>query len=215
MAYLGAISPNGGTCYGKLQFTGTNYPQIYGNGILQLSADSRTEFGVVLRSNGPDEVNAFRPSINAGTAGHLYLGTADKRWRAVFAQDGTIQTSDRNAKHDISGLDPEKITAFIMGLKPSSYVFNDADSGRTHWGMISQDIEELLPKIGMTDMDFAGFIKSPKTDDDGNEIPGEYFYALRYAEFIAPLIAMAQKQQRQIEDLERRLSALESKEEAK
>ena len=240
MAHLGAISPNGGTCYGKLQFIGTNYPQIYGNGILQLSADSRTEFGVVLRSNGPDEVNAFRPSINAGTAGHLYLGTADKKWRAVFAQNGTIQTSDRNAKHDISGLDSEKITAFIMGLKPSSYVFNDADSGRTHWGLISQDIEELFPQLGMTSMDFAGFIKSPKTEDyyedvsetitdeeTGEEktitrkelktriVEGEYIYSLRYDEFIAPLICMVQRQQKQIEDLERRLSALESKEEAK
>ena len=240
MAYLGAISPNGGTCYGKLQFIGTNYPQIYGNGILQLGADSRIEYGVVLRSNGPDETNAFRPSINGGIAGHLYLGCANQKWRAVFAQDGTIQTSDRNAKHDISGLDPEKITAFIMGLKPSSYVFNDADSGRTHWGLISQDIEELFPQLGMTSMDFAGFIKSPKTEDYYEDVPetitdeetgegktvtrkelktriveGEYIYSLRYDEFIAPLICMVQRQQRQIEDLERRLSASESKEEAK
>ena len=222
------------------QYTSSSYPQIYGNGILQLGGDSRTEFGVVLRSNGPDEVNAFRPSINAGTAGHLYLGTADKKWRAVFAQNGTIQTSDRNAKHDIAGLDPEKITAFIMGLKPSSYVFNDADSGRTHWGLISQDIEELFPQLGMTSMDFAGFIKSPKTEDYYEDVPetvtdeetgeektvtrkelktrtveGEYIYSLRYDEFIAPLICMVQRQQKQIQDLERRLSALESKEEAK
>lgn len=222
------------------QYTSSSYPQIYGNGILQLGGDSRNEYGVVLRSNGPDEVNAFRPSINAGTAGHLYLGTADKKWRAVFAQNGTIQTSDRNAKHDITDLDPEKITAFIMGLKPSSYVFNDADSGRTHWGLISQDIEELFPQLGMTSMDFAGFIKSPKTEDYYEDVPetvtdeetgeektvtrkelktrtveGEYIYSLRYDEFIAPLICMVQRQQKQIQDLERRLSALESKEEAK
>jgi hypothetical protein len=222
------------------QYTSSSYPQIYGNGILQLGGDSRNEYGVVLRSNGTDEANAFRPSVNAGTTGHLYLGTADKKWRAVFAQNGTIQTSDRNAKHDIAGLDSEKITAFIMGLKPSSYVFNDADSGRTHWGLISQDIEELFPQLGMTSMDFAGFIKSPKTEDYYEDVPetitdeetgeektvtrkelktriveGEYIYSLRYDEFIAPLICMVQRQQKQIEDLERRLSALESKEEAK
>ena len=222
------------------QYTSSSYPQIYGNGILQLGGDSRNEYGVVLRSNGTDEANAFRPSVNAGTTGHLYLGVANQKWRAVFAQNGTIQTSDRNAKHDITDLDPEKITAFIMGLKPSSYVFNDADSGRTHWGLISQDIEELFPQLGMTSMDFAGFIKSPKTEDyyedvsetvtdeeTGEEktvtrkelktrtIEGEYIYSLRYDEFIAPLICMVQKQQKQIENLERRLSALENKEEAK
>ena len=117
MAYFGAISPNGGTCYGKLQFTATQYPQIHGNGILQLGGDSRNEYGVVLRSNGTDEANAFRPSVNAGTTGHLYLGVANQKWRAVFAQNGTIQTSDRNAKHDITDLDPEKITAFYYGAE--------------------------------------------------------------------------------------------------
>lgn len=222
------------------QYTSSSYPQIYGNGILQLGGDSRNEYGVVLRSNGTDEANAFQPSVNAGTTGHLYLGVANQKWRAVFAQNGTIQTSDRNAKHDITDLDPEKITAFIMGLKPSSYVFNDADSGRTHWGLISQDIEELFPQLGMTSMDFAGFIKSPKTEDYYEDVPetvtdeetgekktvtrkelktrtveGEYIYSLRYDEFIAPLICMVQRQQKQIQDLERRLSALESKEEAK
>ena len=222
------------------QYTSSSYPQIYGNGILQLGGDSRNEYGVILRSNGTDEANAFRPSVNAGTTGHLYLGVANQKWRAVFAQNGTIQTSDRNAKHDITDLDPEKITAFIMGLKPSSYVFNDADSGRTHWGLISQDIEELFPQLGMTSMDFAGFIKPPKTEDYYEDVPetvtdeetgeektvtrkelktrtveGEYIYSLRYDEFIAPLICMVQKQQKQIENLERRLSALENKEEAK
>ena len=222
------------------QYTSSSYPQIYGNGILQLGGDSRNEYGVILRSNGTDEANAFRPSVNAGTTGHLYLGVANQKWRAVFAQNGTIQTSDRNAKHDITDLDPEKITAFIMGLKPSSYVFNDADSGRTHWGLISQDIEELFPQLGMTSMDFAGFIKSPKTEDYYEDVPetvtdeetgeektvtrkelktrtveGEYIYSLRYDEFIAPLICMVQKQQKQIENLERHLSALENKEEAK
>ena len=234
------LHSGGGAVNGRLQFTATQYPQIYGNGILQFGGDSRNEYGVVLRSNGTDEANAFRPSVNAGTTGHLYLGSANQKWRAVYAQNGAIQTSDRNAKHDITDLDPEKITAFIMRLKPSSYVFNDADSGRTHWGLISQDIEELFPQLGMTSMDFAGFIKSPKTEDyyedvsetvtneeTGEEktvirkelktrtVEGEYIYSLRYDEFIAPLICMVQKQQKQIENLERRLSALENKEEAK
>ena len=206
MAHFGAISPNGGTCYGKLQFTGTNYLQIYGNGTsLQLGVDTNAAVGVVLQGG------VFR---EAGD-GSLNLGNGSHRWAVVYAKTGSINTSDRNEKNTIADIDPEQAEKLIMGLKPSTFKFNDGTSGRTHWGMISQDIEELLPQIGMSDLDFAGFIKSPKTDDDGNEIPGEYFYALRYAEFIAPLICMVQRQQRQIENLERRLSALESKEEAK
>ena len=197
---------------------------------MQLSWANNSSVGVVLGSG------AFR---DAGD-GNINLGASNHRFATVFAKTGSINTSDRNEKNTIADIDPEQAEKLIMGLKPSTFKFNDGTSGRTHWGIISQDIEELLPQIGMTDMDFAGFIKSPKTEDyyedvsetvtdeeTGEEktvtrkelktrvIEGEYVYALRYSEFIAPLICMVQKQQKQIENLERRLSALENKEEAK
>ena len=225
------LHSGGGAVNGKLQFTGTSYPQIYGNGTaLQLSWANNSSVGVVLGSG------AFR---DAGD-GNINIGASNHRFATVFAKTGSINTSDRNEKNTIADIDPEQAGKLIMGLKPSTFKFNDGTSGRTHWGLISQDIEELLPQIGMTDMDFAGFIKSPKTEDyyedvsetvtdeeTGEEktvtrkelktrvIEGEYVYALRYSEFIAPLICMVQKQQKQIENLERRLSALENKEEAK
>ena len=232
-AWRQVIGSNGGnvTINNRLQLTGTQYPQIYGNGtLLQLSWANNSGVGVVLGSG------AFR---DAGD-GNINLGVSNHRFATVFAKTGSINTSDRNEKNTIADIDPEQAEKLIMGLKPSTFKFNDGTSGRTHWGIISQDIEELLPQIGMTDMDFAGFIKSPKTEDyyedvsetvtdeeTGEEktvtrkelktrvIEGEYVYALRYSEFIAPLICMVQKQQKQIENLERRLSALENKEEAK
>lgn len=212
-------------------YSGSALPQIYGNGsVLQLSWANNSSVGVVLGSG------AFR---DAGD-GNINLGASNHRFATVFAKTGSINTSDRNEKNTIADIDPEQAEKLIMGLKPSTFKFNDGTSGRTHWGIISQDIEELLPQIGMTDMDFAGFIKSPKTEDyyedvsetvtdeeTGEEktvtrkelktrtVEGEYVYALRYSEFISPLICMVQKQQKQIENLERRLSALENKEEAK
>lgn len=232
-AWRQVIGSNGGnvTINNRLQLTGTQYPQIYGNGTsLQLGVDTNAAAGVVLQGG------VFR---EAGD-GSLNLGNGSHRWAVVYAKTGSINTSDRNEKNTIADIDPEQAEKLIMGLKPSTFKFNDGTSGRTHWGIISQDIEELLPQIGMTDMDFAGFIKSPKTEDyyedvsetvtdeeTGEEkivtrkelktrvIEGEYVYALRYSEFIAPLICMVQKQQKQIENLERRLSALENKEEAK
>ena len=172
--------------------------------------------------------------------GDLTLGNGSHKWSTIYSTSGTINTSDKNEKNTIIDIEPEQAEKLVMGLKPVTYKFNDGTSGRTHWGLISQDIEELLPQIGMSDLDFAGFIKTPKTEDYYEDVPetvtdeetgeektvtrkelktrvieGEYVYALRYSEFIAPLICMVQRQQRQIEDLERRLSASESKEEAK
>ena len=232
-AWRQVIGSNGGnaTINNRLQLTGTQYPQIYGNGTsLQLGVDTNAAVGVVLQGG------VFR---EAGD-GSLNLGNGSHRWAVVYAKTGSINTSDRNEKNTIADIDPEQAEKLIMGLKPSTFKFNDGTSGRTHWGLISQDIEELLPQIGMSDLDFAGFIKSPKTEDYYEDVPetvtdeengeektvtrkelktrtieGEYIYSLRYDEFIAPLICMVQKQQKQIENLERRLSALENKEEAK
>lgn len=232
-AWRQVIGSNGGnvTINNRLQLAGTQYPQIYGNGTsLQLGVDTNAAVGVVLQGG------VFR---EAGD-GSLNLGNGSHRWAVVYAKTGSINTSDRNEKNTIADIDPEQAEKLIMGLKPSTFKFNDGTSGRTHWGLISQDIEELLPQIGMSDLDFAGFIKTPKTEDYYEDVPetvtdeetgeektvtrkelktrtveGEYVYALRYSEFIAPLICMVQKQQKQIENLERRLSALENKEEAK
>lgn len=156
------------------------------------------------------------------------LGSTEHRWNNIYAVNGTIQTSDRNKKNSITPLDDEETRNLIMGLIPSHYKMNTGT--RTHYGLIAQDVEELLDKLNIPSTDFAGFIKSPKTitkyeDEDGNKlkkpiteiVEGEYEYSLRYDEFISPMIKMIQMQQNTIEtqqekinDLESRLSKLES-----
>jgi len=154
---------------------------------------------------------------------NIDLGGSSYKWGNVYAVNGTIQTSDRNEKNNIADMTAEQAQALIYGLKPSTYQMNNGTSGRTHWGMISQNIEELLESLGWTSLDFAGFIKSPKveiveTEDEKGRIKrtekvieGEYTYSLRYDEFIAPLIKVAQAQQAKLEELEAALNELKQK----
>ena len=92
-----------------------------------------------------------------------------------------------------------------MLLLPVSFTFKDGNSGRTHIGFISQDVEEAMTKVGLTSLDFAGFCKDTMTEEiinDKNETErvqiydenGEavYRYSLRYEEFIALNTAMIQ-----------------------
>lgn len=143
------------------------------------------------------------------------IGTSAYKWKNIYAQNGTIQTSDRNEKNTIQELTLEQAKKLILGLKLSTYKMNNGTSGRTHWGIISQDLEELLESLGMTSMDFAGFIKSPKVriiteDENGNPleepieevVEGEYDYSLRYDEFIAPHIKVTQDHEDRITILE-------------
>ena len=77
---------------------------------------------------------------------------------------------------------------------------------RTHYGLISQDIEDLLPKIGKTAMDFGGFLKD-EVDDEGNPMTPKY--GLRYGEFISPMIKAIQELSAENTALKARVAALE------
>ena len=132
-------------------------------------------------------------------SGVYSLGASTFKWSDVYASNGTIVTSDREKKEDIS-YDLDAYGAFFDALRPVSYRLKDGQSGRTHLGLIAQDVEKAMADCGLTDMDFAGLIRSPGED-------GGYDYALRYGEFIPMLIAKYQALTARVAELERRLAA--------
>ena len=144
----------------------------------------------------------------------IYLGIYGNEWEAVYANTGTIQTSDERKKTDIVR-DVSKYRAFLLDLIPSCGKYIDGTSGRTHIFFVAQDVEKMMTKHGLTDLDFAGLIKSPVRDKLTGEVI-DYMYALRYAEFI-PLILDAvqwqhsrmQNQENRLDDQEKRLQAVE------
>ena len=107
------------------------------------------------------------------------LGESNERWSVVYAVNGSINTSDRNEKNTIVesdlGLD------FINKLNPVSYKWNK-DDGKTHYGLIAQDVEETLTSIGKTVSDFGGIHK-----EDNSPM------GLGYSELISPLIKAVQE----------------------
>ena len=70
---------------------------------------------------------------------YMSLGSDSKRWDQVFAKSGTINTSDRNEKKEIKDIDVNLAKSFIQKLSAKTYKFIESTSGRTHWGLISQD----------------------------------------------------------------------------
>ena len=75
-------------------------------------------------------------------------------------------------------------------------IVTDIPGNRTHFGLIAQEVKEVLG-----DQDFGGYVHDAETDT----------YALRYDQFISPLIKAVQEQQALIESLTTRLTALEGK----
>ena len=130
------------------------------------------------------------------SSGAQSCGTSARRWSEVYTASPDITTSDRNRKHDIR-YDLSPYDALFGTLRPCAFQYNNGRSGRTHLGLIAQDVEQALAAAGLTSLDFAGFVKSPDEETDGG-----YVYSLRYEEFIPLCI-------HQIQRLDQRVRALE------
>ena len=153
----------------------------------------------------------FMPSSNGG----VHLGASDHRWRDIYLATAPNVSSDSREKTDQKPLDDELTEKFVLGLTPKSYKRIDGTSGRRHHGLIAPEVEELMNTLGISSLDFAGFVKSPKMEEEEYEDPetgesqtrrilieGEYTYSLRYEEFIPMLIKMIQLQHSRIKVLE-------------
>jgi len=120
------------------------------------------------------------------------LGQSDLRWDDIWATNGTIQVSDARTKHEIKkgylGM------AFIRSL--SSVAYRRSGGKRQHHGLIAQDVEAVLTKMGKPTSEFAGLIHDAKTD----------VYGLRYEEFIAPMIKAIQELADEVTELKAQLN---------
>jgi len=146
----------------------------------------------VLQSNGSDryvwDTSQFYPSDD----NLRDLGFSSFRWDDIYATNGTIQTSDRNEKQDIEALtDAETRVAVAAKKLLRKFRWKDAvaekgDEARTHFGIIAQDLQDAFTAEGLDAGDYAMFISSTWTNDDGVE---QTRLGVRYNELLAFIIA--------------------------
>ena len=156
-----------------------------------------------------NRLNYFNSNIIPTIDNSYTCGRSGERWSAIWSANGVIQTSDQRAKTDIEptplGLD------FINKLNPVSYKWIEGSrvvvsidelgnettepvaGQRTHHGLLAQEVKAALPE----GVDFGGWVLTDKENPDSQQ-------ALRYDQFIAPLINA-------IKELFAKVEALESK----
>jgi len=118
------------------------------------------------------------------------LGATGKRWSAVHATNGAIQTSDARLKTNIHlmsyGLKE------VMAMKPVQFNWKDNPSANPKIGFIAQEIKELVPEV--------------VSGDETKENLG-----MNYAELVPVLVNAIKDQQKQIDELKKEIAALKNK----
>ncbi len=126
----------------------------------------------------------------------------------------TYGPSDRKLKSDIESLD--NAVGIVMQLKPRTYYYRQSEfpgmalPGGRQYGLIAQEVEEVLPELVLNNRQPA------KTGKDGRQVsPPVDFKSLDYQELIPILVKAVQEQQaeidRQAEQIRRLQAALEAR----
>ena len=178
---------------------------------------------IQLKYSGGADVTLSKSS--SGTAGYWRptsdknesnLGSASYKWNTVYATNTSTQ-SDRKDKREINAI--EKALDFIMNLQPVQYKFKNSSTkqGRTHYGFIAQDVATIAKDLGVN-LSLAraahviqnedGTIEDGYYDGSVNIPDEELSWSLDYNEFIAPLVAVVQEQQRKIEELKEEIKSM-------
>lgn len=128
---------------GSYNFTATN-ESIYGSsGIVTISV------------GGTARVNFTTSDLLPNTDNSLGLGSGARRWTAVYAVNGTIQTSDANSKQDIADLDDaekrvaERIKGLIKKFRFKDAVATKGNAARIHVGVIAQEVRDAFTAEGI------------------------------------------------------------------
>lgn len=120
------------------------------------------------------------------------VGTSALRWRTLYASNGVLQTSDLRLKSNIVDIPSSLGLSFVNSLKPATFNLNTDLDGKRHMGLIAQDVEVIINKIGQTALALL----------DKDETSGRY--SMNYMQLLAPLV-------KAIQELSARVVSLEEK----
>jgi len=131
--------------------------------------------------------SAFYPAVNDS---HDLGRSSSGYWDDVYATGGVTTSSDSSLKNNIA--DSTLGLNFINSLRPVSYKLNN--KSRTHYGLIAQEVKSVLDSLSINTNNFAGYVDPSVNEEEGP-------LALRYTEFISPMIKAIQELKAEVDAL--------------
>lgn len=214
----------------RWSFGVTSHPETGSNAgsymVLNAYSDSGASLGAVLSARR--DLTTLLPNLTLSPSAVVFakeptpaadnaftLGSSSKRWSAIYAATGVINTSDRRMKTDLApcplGLD------FVLSLQPRMFRWTEGgqevsarlqpdqpapgrldatarEGRRSHLGLVAQEVKAALDAAGV---DCGLWTLDDPADPSSRQ-------ALRYDQLLAPLIGAVQELAARLERLERR-----------
>ena len=136
-------------------------------------------------------ISPAKISTGGANGGAIDLGRAGSNFDNIYADNGTINTSDATEKQSIEELTEveTRVAVACKGLirkfKWNSAVEQKGNEARYHFGVIAQDLQAAFAAEGLDAGDYGLFISSTWTDDNGVE---QTRLGVRYTELLAFII---------------------------
>jgi hypothetical protein len=177
-----------------------SYNSAFGHGSLyyNTSGSYNTAIGYLAGSDitiGSNNIaigyNAQVPTNSANN--QIRLGNTNISYAGI--QVAWTVTSDRRYKDNITPLGLG--LGFISKLNPVSYVRKNDEKGKTEYGLIAQEVEEVLKELGIEN---HGMLT----------VTDEGMYELRYNDLIAPMIKAIQELKEENQQLRNEILSVKS-----
>lgn len=196
-----AISNNTLSVVGSLSVGSTAYKDATGptngaiiSGSVGIGTTNPSNFKLQVAGNvGPDSDNAYN------------FGSALNRWGALYATNGTIQTSDARLKQRVTNLNYG--LREVMKLRPITFQWKDNSDTKQHLGLVAQEVEQVIPEVVHRDANS----KAPLGMSYDNLVPVVIKAVQEQQTTITSLQTENAELKQQNAALEARLSALEKK----
>ena len=148
--------------------------------------------------NGNFEVGA---SLNPNQDIAHNIGGLSRRWGFIFAQNGTINTSDRRGKQNIQNLNYG--LKDLMKLHPVSFEWIKNPEQGTKIGFIAQELQEVVKEV-VVDKEWSINENGGRTSKPAERL------GVAYSDLIPVLTKAIQEQQAIIEKQQRQLDAMQN-----
>ena len=175
--------------------------------LLHVNGNIRIENILRIGTETIEDTGTNQLSFNAGlfpdNDGAFNLGNSNFRWNAVWAQDGTINTSDRREKKNIESLSYG--LKELLQLAPVRFQWKNHPEQGEKLGLIAQDLLKVIPEVVKThefvSVDEEGTLQKKELDRLG----------VYYSDLIPVFIKAVQEQHKIIQKQQTKIETLEAK----